>query len=296
MSWLFQSGDRVWLSEEGRVGRRIVYRFGTVTEIGLRRFSPYGLGYLPLRRSRSLGRPPQRRVAPCLDAPTHHQPRRDRGARSPVGSTGEGSAVRGVVMSEPTPASGESDWPDVDVRLGYDAPPLLPPGDYTARLRCIKKRFSHGSQPRLFFDFAIVEGDHAGAVIQFICTLPGQPKGSQRFGRVAPSSRFFRAWVIAQGGQRPSRHDRMSLDVFRHRLFRIRVRTVEEGSNRPAAPSRQSVLRGRHARGASRVMRMRTHSLPAPFPYPIPSPSPTPTQPKEKSATEPTLARRRWPF
>jgi hypothetical protein len=42
---------------------------------------------------------------------------------------------------------------------------------------------------------------------------------------ISASSRFARAWVIANGGP-PARSDRMKIGVFQNGVFRIRVRDV----------------------------------------------------------------------
>jgi hypothetical protein len=61
---------------------------------------------------------------------------------------------------------------------------------------------------------------------------------------VAPSSKLLRSWVVANNGQHPSRADRLALDVFRHKLFRVRVRTVDRDRNQECLPqsNRYSVI------------------------------------------------------
>ena len=51
--------------------------------------------------------------------------------------------------------------------------------------------------------------------------------------RPGPRSKFFRAWELAHGAP-VRRRDRMSLKVFRHRLFRITVAdTTKDRFQRP---------------------------------------------------------------
>ncbi|PYM27938.1 MAG: hypothetical protein DMD80_13900 [Candidatus Rokuibacteriota bacterium] len=139
------------------------------------------------------------------------------------------------------PPAGDADWPELDVRLGYDAPPLVPAGNYDATATHAKVRPSYGGALRLHIDFTIQGGDCDGKLVSFICTLPRRLDG--RWRGVAPSSRFFRAWCVASGGP-PRRRDRMGLDVFKHRLFRVRVRDVDRdrsGQPLPAA-ARYSIV------------------------------------------------------
>lgn len=134
------------------------------------------------------------------------------------------------------------EWPDLDIRLGYDAPPLVPVGNYDAKAARAKIRASYGGGPRLHIDFEIRGGPFDGKTLPFICTLPNRAQGRWVTG-VAPSSRFFRAWCVAAGGP-PRRRDRMGIEVFKHRLFRIRVRDVDlDRARRPLpAATRYSVV------------------------------------------------------
>ena len=137
-------------------------------------------------------------------------------------------------MNERGPG-GQDDWPDLDVSARFDAPPLIPPGDqYTARAARAQIRPSWGGGARLHIDFELHSGDYDGKVIAFICTLP--KRRARRWAEgVVPSSRFYRAWVVAAGAP-PRRRDRMGLDVFKNRLFRIRVRTVTKDRAGAALP------------------------------------------------------------
>ena len=71
---------------------------------------------------------------------------------------------------------------------------------------------------RLVLTFEIVNSMAAGTRLRFICELPT---------RARAHSKFRRAWEVANGGP-ARRRDRMSLAVFRNRLFRVDVQDVKE--------------------------------------------------------------------
>jgi len=129
-------------------------------------------------------------------------------------------------------------WPHADLRCGREADPLIPPGEYDAYAKAadiVIMRFGRQSAERLVIVFEIRGGPRDGAHLRFIVPLPPRKRGV--FGKSpAPSSKFFRAWVVANCGRRPDRSDRMSLEVFRHKLFRIRVRTVQNDRNQERLP------------------------------------------------------------
>ena len=138
-------------------------------------------------------------------------------------------------MNDDHVAASDDGWDELDVRLGWDAPPLVPPGDhYQATPAGAKIRESYGGEPRLHMAFTIRGGPYDGKTVPFICTLPRRSRGRWVSG-VPPSSRFFRAWCVANGGP-PRRHDRMGLHVFKRHLFRIRVRLVTTDRARQPLP------------------------------------------------------------
>jgi hypothetical protein len=50
--------------------------------------------------------------------------------------------------------------------------------------------------------------------------------GVTEFLPVGRGTKFYRMWVIANGGRKPTRRDRMSTSVFQNRLLRARVTLV----------------------------------------------------------------------
>jgi len=127
---------------------------------------------------------------------------------------------------EPEPASetAQGTWPTLSLGLGADPPVLVRPGAYTARAVGAAIRPSWGGVQKLRVEFVLVDGPYPGARLPFLCRLPRRLKNG-RWGRVSPSSQFYRAWVVANGGP-PRRRDRLAVDVFRHHLFRVQTRVV----------------------------------------------------------------------
>ena len=95
-----------------------------------------------------------------------------------------------------------------------DSAPHIPQGEYTGRVVQAKLRKLFKSTKRLVLTFEIVQSKWAGTHLDFYADV-----------RTGKHSRFREAWEVANGGP-AKRRDRMSLSVFRHHLFDIRVRDV----------------------------------------------------------------------
>ena len=144
----------------------------------------------------------------------------------------------GVVSPDGVPPTVEAllsdvaPWPELDIYAKEDAPPRLAEGTYTARVarvqvydKFFKVARSTQTIDRLILTFRIVDGPNAGTELPFYAPLP---KAGGRKGRLIPAkSKFWRAWTIANGAA-PRRADRMSLNVFKNRLFTILVRDVDK--------------------------------------------------------------------
>jgi hypothetical protein len=52
---------------------------------------------------------------------------------------------------------------------------------------------------------------------------------SYHYGKISPTSAYAKEWIIANGGERPARWDRLSPSVFENKVFRITVRNAESG-------------------------------------------------------------------
>jgi len=98
-------------------------------------------------------------------------------------------------------------------------PPAIPNGDdyEVSFLRAEQKPYKGQSKVYLWFRIESY-GEWNGQELFMACNLPQGWKWG-------PSSKFWGAWVLA-AGKRPRRRDRMSVSVFRQKLFRARIRKV----------------------------------------------------------------------
>jgi hypothetical protein len=94
-----------------------------------------------------------------------------------------------------------------------DAAPRIPEGEYSAQTVRARTARLYNSE-RLVLTLEIVGCRYAGTRLDFIAEI-----------RTGKHARFREAWEIANGTP-AKRRDRMSLGVFRHRLFRVVVRDV----------------------------------------------------------------------
>jgi hypothetical protein len=180
-----------------------------------------------------------------------------------------------------TPHEGENNWdgwPILDLRPARDPEPLIEPGEYDAAAVGARVHPSIGGRYKFFLTLEIIGGEADGVRVEFICALPN--KGGRG---VSPSSKYYRAWVTANGG-RPRRKDRMSPSVFKNRLFQIRVRTVvTDHQGRPLAAAHQySVVD--ELLGPGPLPTPVPSPVPAPVPPPTPSPAPPPSPPNPKKS------------
>ncbi len=112
---------------------------------------------------------------------------------------------------------------DISFTCNSEIPPTLTEGDHY-QVQFIKAE-QHGMWrgTKLFLWFRILTaGEWQGRELFMACNMP--PNG--RFGT---SSKFLCMWVLA-AGHKPARLDRMSIAVFRNKVFRAKVRTVKQTS------------------------------------------------------------------
>jgi hypothetical protein len=112
------------------------------------------------------------------------------------------------------PAHYDPVWDDAVDPKGESAT-RIPPGPYQARVIEAKRHYLH-KHPKLILTVEIVQHQLAGERLQFYCAYPKNP---------GKHSAFIRAWEVANG-ESYRRRDRVSLRVFKQRLFRILVRDV----------------------------------------------------------------------
>ena len=112
-------------------------------------------------------------------------------------------------------------------------PPAIPDGDHYELRYCGAEKVQLWGQTKLLLRFTMVTlGDWEGQEFFMACTVPLN-------GRWGPSSKYWLTWVLA-AGRRPTRADRMSTAIFKHKVFRARMRTVTQTSKRIArTPAQQ---------------------------------------------------------
>ena len=136
-------------------------------------------------------------------------------------SMSHGPGIRGEGFEEEFGISGE-------------ARTLVPEGLYEAACTDaeIVELFKFGRSRKLFLHFEINSGEHRGKAV----FLPmGAPKQG---GKVGVGSKLYATHLIANGGKPPGRRDRLTLKVFKQKLFRVQIRTVQptfqDGSPKPS--------------------------------------------------------------
>jgi len=124
---------------------------------------------------------------------------------------------------------------DEDLIAGEDRK-LIPEGKYSAQCveakrgmvgqRTTKGTFSR--TPKIILKFRLLEGQVQGEEILMYINADYKP--------FPAGSKFYQSWVIAKG-RKPARRDRMTLEVFKDRIFTVGVKTVkpkfEDGTEKP---------------------------------------------------------------
>lgn len=95
-------------------------------------------------------------------------------------------------------------------------PCLIPEGEYLAiASRVYRDDQSRTFGPRIYVYFCIFDGEYSGKEMRMYL----RPS-------VYPTSNYYRAWAIANGGPPRSRGTKISPRMFLGKLFRVRVATV----------------------------------------------------------------------
>ncbi len=109
---------------------------------------------------------------------------------------------------------------------------LLPAGEYQAV--CVRaevvEMFKFGRSRKVFLHFELYGGAYAGQRLFMPMAIP------QKGHKIGRGSKLYANYLIANG-QPPGRRDRLSLKVFKNRLFRVMVKSVvplfEDGTPKP---------------------------------------------------------------
>jgi hypothetical protein len=111
---------------------------------------------------------------------------------------------------------------------GY-IPPAIADGEQYQVCFIRAEQTCQWGQPKVFLWFRLITpGEWLGEEFFMACNVP--PKG-----RWGPSHKFWQTWTLASGN-RPKRGDRMSIKIFRGKVFRARIRRVTKTANQTARP------------------------------------------------------------
>jgi hypothetical protein len=127
-------------------------------------------------------------------------------------------------------------WDEIEIAPADDPLPLLADGAIVDVVitECRVRRIFDGSWRAALTCEVLENGtphllptaDGAPMRLPLYFKLPSRRGASGPFQAAPVASKFYRTWVVANRGQKPSRRDRMPLAIFRNRLFRARTRVV----------------------------------------------------------------------
>ena len=107
---------------------------------------------------------------------------------------------------------------DISFKCTSYIPPAIPDGEYEAMFIKAEKNWMWG-QEKLFLWFQIItQGKWVSQKFFAPFNIPSK-------GNFTVSTKYWLWWVFA-AGRRPGRADRLSPNVFKNQVFRVRMRTV----------------------------------------------------------------------
>lgn len=111
---------------------------------------------------------------------------------------------------------------------GYISPAIADGEQYQVCFIRAEKTHQWG-RPKVFLWFRLVTpGEWCGEEFFMACNVAS----NCRWG---PSHKYWQAWTLASG-QRPKRGDRMSIKIFKGKVFRARIRRVTKTAKQTARP------------------------------------------------------------
>jgi hypothetical protein len=113
---------------------------------------------------------------------------------------------------------------DIEFPVSGDIPPAVPDGHHYEIVFLRAEQTSYRGRQKVYLWFKMLTpGEHCGREFYMACNVA--PKG-----KWTASYKFWVAWVLAEG-RRPTRVSRMSVNVFKNKVFRARMRTVRKTAN-----------------------------------------------------------------
>ena len=104
-----------------------------------------------------------------------------------------------------------------DARPKDDPFPRIPTGEYEAQCVKVETSIYRGRQKKRFLHFKIIEGPYQGTILFGVYNY---------YARVPSASTYYTDWCIASG-RLPTRGDRMSPQVFKNKIFLVKVRDAK---------------------------------------------------------------------
>ncbi len=104
------------------------------------------------------------------------------------------------------------------VRPKDDPLPRIPAGNYEVQSFKVEKRPYLSGERKLYVHYRIIDGEYQGTELfcSYNFNYRAFPKGSK----------YYTDWSIANEG-RPTRRDKMSPNIFRNKIFCVKVRDAE---------------------------------------------------------------------
>lgn len=112
------------------------------------------------------------------------------------------------------PTKGASDDP-----VAGTPPARIPGGEYDAVCYAVETGVSFGGQKKVFLKFRIHEGKYDGT--ELFMAINHYPNAELR-----PRHKYYQQWALAKG-RMPHKGERLALNVFPKRLYRVLVRDTQ---------------------------------------------------------------------
>lgn len=97
----------------------------------------------------------------------------------------------------------------------------IPDGTYTAQCFKHEQGYVFGESKKLYLWYRILtESAYHGTEIFQAFNMP-------KNRRVGVGSKYYMAWCMANGWRKPTRNAKMSPQIFKSKVFKIKTRTVE---------------------------------------------------------------------
>jgi len=101
----------------------------------------------------------------------------------------------------------------IELPVAGTLPVRIPEGEYEAM--CIRTEVNEMFGRKIYLIFRIINGKYKGTELFMACNFPK--------GEISPRCKYYIQWTLANGAP-PSRGQRLSRKVFKHKLFSVLIR------------------------------------------------------------------------